>query len=74
MPDDTMRGVVLTGHGGPEYLVWREDPTRPKASEVLIRVAAGGVNNTDINAAQAAFADKAYTGKIVLSVTSDRGD
>ncbi len=51
MPDDTMRGVVLTGHGGPEYLVWREDLPRPKpmAGEVLIRVAAAGVNNTDIN-------------------------
>ena len=51
MPDDTMRGVVLTGHGGPECLAWREDLPRPKpmAGEVLIRVAAAGVNNTDIN-------------------------
>ena len=51
MPDDTMRGVVLTGHGGPECLAWREYLPRPKpmAGEVLIRVAAAGVNNTDIN-------------------------
>lgn len=138
-----MRSVVLTGHGGPECLEWREDLPHPVAAEgeVLIRVAAAGVNNTDINtrvgwyskgdgdaddaswagaplrfpriqgidvcghivtasdgvercliqagaikpvvaatfplkqinAAQAAFADKAYTGKIVLSVSDDEG-
>lgn len=51
MTDETMRGVALTGHGGPECLVWREDLPRPepKTGEVLIRVAAAGVNNTDIN-------------------------
>jgi len=51
MTDKKMRGVALTGHGGPECLEWREDLTRPEpmAGEVLIRVAAAGVNNTDIN-------------------------
>ncbi|MEJ8562693.1 alcohol dehydrogenase family protein [Yoonia sp. GPGPB17] len=51
MTNETMRGVALTGHGGPECLVWREDLPRPEpmAGEVLIRVAAAGVNNTDIN-------------------------
>lgn len=46
-----MRGVVLVGHGGPECLVWREDLPTPESlpGEVLIRVAAAGVNNTDIN-------------------------
>lgn len=47
----TMRGVVLTGHGGLEKLVWREDlpvPV-PSAGEVLIRVGASAVNNTDVN-------------------------
>lgn len=46
-----MRGVALVGHGGPECLVWREDLPKPApmAGEVLIRVAAAGVNNTDIN-------------------------
>ncbi|MDN3682415.1 alcohol dehydrogenase family protein [Vibrio tapetis subsp. quintayensis] len=46
-----MQGVVLTGHGGPEVLEYRHDisvPT-PKDNEVLIRVLAAGVNNTDIN-------------------------
>lgn len=52
MTDDTvMYGAALIGHGGPECLIWRDDLPRPvpKAGEVLITVAAAGVNNTDIN-------------------------
>jgi len=47
----TMSGVVLTRHGGPEALEWREDipVPRPGTGEVLVRVLAAGVNNTDIN-------------------------
>lgn len=48
---DQMSGVVLTGHGGPEMLQWRDDlavPT-PAKGDVIIRVGAAGVNNTDIN-------------------------
>ncbi len=47
----TMSGVQLTGHGGPEALVWRDDipVPRPGAGEVLMRVLAAGVNMTDIN-------------------------
>lgn len=46
-----MRGIVLTGHGGLEKLEWREDLSvpSPKAGEVLIRVGAAAVNNTDVN-------------------------
>ncbi|ARM87374.1 Zn-dependent alcohol dehydrogenase GroES-like protein [Rhizobium sp. CIAT894] len=46
-----MKGVLLTGHGGFEKLEYREDIPLPraKAGEVLIRVAAAGINNTDIN-------------------------
>ena len=48
---ETMRAMVLTGHGGPDKLVFHEDwPTpRPGPGEVLIRVLACGMNNTDIN-------------------------
>ncbi|MGF1474831.1 MAG: alcohol dehydrogenase family protein [Geminicoccaceae bacterium] len=48
---ETMSGMVLTGHGGPEKLEWRDDlpVPRPDAGEVLIRVGASAVNNTDIN-------------------------
>ncbi|WP_299820710.1 alcohol dehydrogenase family protein [uncultured Roseibium sp.] len=48
---ETMRGIVLTGHGGPETLQWRTDlpVPRPGPRDVVVRVAAAGVNNTDIN-------------------------
>ena len=47
----TMRAVVLTGHGGLNKLVYREDwPTpQPKPDEVLVGIGACGLNNTDIN-------------------------
>jgi NADPH:quinone reductase-like Zn-dependent oxidoreductase len=47
----SMRAVVLTGHGGLDKLVQRDDlPTpSPRAGEVLVRVGACGLNNTDIN-------------------------
>lgn len=48
---ETMAGVQLTGHGGPEKLVWNPAiPVRaPGPGEVLVKVLAAGVNNTDIN-------------------------
>lgn len=47
----TMHAVLLTGHGGYEALDYRTDVPvpQPKPGEVLIRVAATAVNNTDIN-------------------------
>jgi NADPH:quinone reductase-like Zn-dependent oxidoreductase len=48
---DVMAGVQLVGHGGTEQLVYRTDipvPV-PGPGELLIRVAAAAVNNTDIN-------------------------
>jgi len=47
----TMHAVLLTGHGGLDRLEYRTDVPvpRPGPGEVLIRVAAAGVNNTDIN-------------------------
>ncbi len=47
----TMQGVQLTGHGGPDMLVWNDaiPVPDPGPGEVLVQVAAAGVNNTDIN-------------------------
>lgn len=46
-----MSGVVLTGHGGFDKLEFRTDLPVPKPGpgEVLIKVAAAAINNTDIN-------------------------
>ena len=46
-----MHAVMLTGHGGIDMLVYKTDVEvpLPKSDEVLIRVKASGVNNTDIN-------------------------
>ena len=47
----TMRGVVLTGFGGFDCLDYRIDLPVPQLGpgEVLIKIGAAGVNNTDIN-------------------------
>ena len=67
-----MVGVALIGHGGPECLDWREDlpVPMPGPGDVLIRVAAAGVNNTDINTRTAWYsksdadaADASWSGK-----------
>lgn len=46
-----MHAVTLVGHGNFDMLKYRQDvPTpAPLDNEVLIRVSAAGVNNTDIN-------------------------
>ena len=47
----TMAAVLLTGHGGLDKLEYRTDVPvpHPKRGEVLIQVAAAGINNTDVN-------------------------
>jgi NADPH:quinone reductase-like Zn-dependent oxidoreductase len=46
-----VKAVLLTGHGGLDKLEYREDVPKPVAQtgEILIRVNACGLNNTDIN-------------------------
>ena len=48
---ETMCGIQLTGHGGLDKLELRRDIPVPTlaAGEVLIKVGACGINNTDIN-------------------------
>lgn len=47
----TMSGIVLTGYGDLDCLEWRDNLPMPQVGpdDVLIRVGAAGVNNTDIN-------------------------
>ncbi len=48
---DKMRAVLWKGYGGYEQLEYRDDVPvpQPAAGEVLVRIGAAGVNNTDIN-------------------------
>ncbi len=48
---DTMKCIALTGHRGYDKLQYHNDlpVPSPGAHEVIIRVHAAGVNNTDIN-------------------------
>jgi NADPH:quinone reductase-like Zn-dependent oxidoreductase len=65
-----MTAVQLVGHGGPDKLYYRQDvPTPvPEAGEVLIKVAAAGINNTDINTRIGWYSKK------VTSATDRAGD
>lgn len=62
----TMRAVLLTGHGGPEMLEYREDvPTPvPAPGEVLVRVTACGINNTDIWVREGAYGSEDDPGTV----------
>jgi NADPH:quinone reductase-like Zn-dependent oxidoreductase len=53
----TMAAMVLTGHGGIDKLVYRDDvPTpRPAVGEVLVRVTATAKNNTDRKAREGLY-------------------
>lgn len=57
MLPQTMAAVQLTGHGGLDKLVYREDVAvpRPGPGEVLIEVSACGMNNTDVWVRQGAY-------------------
>ncbi|ADV14809.1 Zn-dependent oxidoreductase, NADPH:quinone reductase [Mesorhizobium australicum WSM2073] len=64
----SMRAVILTGHGGLDKLEYREDwpIPAPAAGEVLIKVGACGLNNTDINTRTAWYSKAVHDG-ITLS-------
>jgi NADPH:quinone reductase-like Zn-dependent oxidoreductase len=53
----TMRAMVLTGYGGFDRLEYRTDVPvpQPQSGEVLIRVGACGVNNTDLWTREGAY-------------------
>jgi len=67
----TMTAVLLTGNGGFEMLDVRSDVPVPVpgAGEVLIRVGAAGVNNTDINTRTAW-----YSKAVVAATEAGGGD
>jgi NADPH:quinone reductase-like Zn-dependent oxidoreductase len=70
---DTMRAMVTTGHGGSKS--WNTAPIGhgpiPAPGEVLIKVGACGLNNTDINTREGWYS-KAVTG--ATGSTADTGE
>jgi NADPH:quinone reductase-like Zn-dependent oxidoreductase len=54
---EKMKAMLLTGHGGPEKLLFEENWPVPAVSsdEVLVRVGACGINNTDIWVREGAY-------------------
>jgi len=74
----TMKAVLLKGHGGLEQLECRSDvpvPT-PAAGEVLIRVGAAAVNNTDVNTRIGWYSKSVATatGEAAVHTASDAKD
>lgn len=65
----TMRAMVTMGHGDMDQMVWHEDWPRPDpgADEVLVRVRACGLNNTDVNTRSGWYS------KTVTDATSSEG-
>ncbi len=65
-----MAAVHLTGHGGFEQMVYRDDVAvpQPGPEEVIVRVGAAGINNTDINTRIGWYS------KSVTSATDTGGD
>jgi NADPH:quinone reductase-like Zn-dependent oxidoreductase len=70
-----MAAVLLTGHGGSDKLIYRTDVPvpRPGPGEVLIKVAASGINNTDINT-RTAWYSKRVTGATAEDDSPGAGD
>jgi NADPH:quinone reductase-like Zn-dependent oxidoreductase len=59
-----MKAVLLTGHGGFDRLDYRDDVPvpQPRRGEVLIRIGAAGINNTDINTRTAWYSNTVREG------------
>lgn len=69
---EVMKAVVTTGHGGYDRLVYRDVPVpRPGPGEVLVRVLAAGINNTDINTRLGWYSADVTTG---TQAAADRED
>jgi len=70
-----MQAVILTGHGGPEKLELRQNWPVPvcRENDVLIRVGAAGVNNTDINT-RTGWYSKTVTGDTAASAAGATAD
>ncbi len=70
--DRTMKAVVTMGNGGYEMLQYKDVPVPTiDEGEVLVKVLAAGVNNTEINTRLGWYSSKVTTSTADLSGTSD---
>jgi NADPH:quinone reductase-like Zn-dependent oxidoreductase len=73
--DATMMAVVTTGSGGYDRLEYREVPTpKPGPGEVLLKVSAAGINNTDINTRVGWYSKSVTEGTNASGAGSDRSE
>ena len=71
---ELMNAVVLTGYGGPEKLLFtRVKKPTPQTGEVLIKVGACSVNNTDLNARTGWYAAESDFQKILQDIKNNDG-
>ena len=72
---DRMKAVVTTGTGGFDRLHYRDVPVpRPGSGEVLLRVLAAGVNNTEINTRLGWYSSDVHEGTDSMPATRERPD
>lgn len=71
-----MKAVLLTGHGELDKLVFRDDwPTpTPSPDEVLIKIHACGLNNTDVNSRTAWYSKGVVAGTTGTALESAQSD
>jgi NADPH:quinone reductase-like Zn-dependent oxidoreductase len=69
----TMKAVVTTGNGGYDKLVYRDVPVpEPGPGDVLIKVLAAGVNNTEINTRLGWYSSSVTTSTEAAAAAEDR--
>jgi NADPH:quinone reductase-like Zn-dependent oxidoreductase len=70
----TMKAVVTTGNGGYDKLEYRDVPIPvPGPREVLLKVLAAGVNNTEINTRLGWYSTSVITGTDAAAAESETG-
>ncbi|MEM7128437.1 MAG: alcohol dehydrogenase family protein [Chloroflexota bacterium] len=70
-----MKAVVTTGNGGYEKLDYRDVPIpTPKRGEVLLKVLAAGVNNTEVNTRLGWYSSSVTSGTETLSADEEKID
>ena len=73
---NTMHAMVTMGHGDLDQMVWHEDWPRPDPApgDVLLKVLACGLNNTDVNTRSGWYSKTVQSGTTGAALDADEGD